>query len=584
MLGARSLRRGGPDLSNVPQKGEDMPDIDRNRSATEAIRAHVILALGFSLIVNILFFASPLYMMQLYGRVLDSRSLETLAALSVILLLVMIAMAAADAARGRLLARAAARLDRRLSDAPPARGAGKAGRLRDLGTLRSFLSGSAATTLCDAPFTLFFLGALFLIHPYLGLAASAGAALILSAVFLARWSGHRREARIAACEAGAKELAETIDRDRGDLEALGALQNLQLRLAAIHAQENALRREAGEGAAGLGAFNRMTRMLSHSAALATGAVLTLDGQMAPAAMLASAILAGRALGPMEALPAALRQAAAARAALERLETAPGAASSVPVTLAGPGASVSFSRTMVLAKDTARPVLRGITLDIAAGETIAVLGPAGSGKSALALAMAGCLSPTGGQVRVGGADPAALAPKDRSRLIGWMGQEPALYPGTVAENIARFAEAPFDAVVAAAEAAGIRGGIEALPGGFGARVGPGGVQVPPGLRQRIALARALYGRPALVILDQPTSQADAEGEVAALNALRALKEAGTTVIVISHKPVLASFADRILMMKDGNVEHFERRDSIIGTVRRRTIGPVGATATAREAAE
>ncbi|WP_171060464.1 ATP-binding cassette domain-containing protein [Poseidonocella sp. HB161398] len=551
-----------------------MPDTTRQHTAAEAIRAHAILALGFSLAVNILFFASPLYMMQLYGRVLDSRSLETLASLSAMLLLVLIAMAAADAARGRLLARAAARLERHLGGAPQPAGQSEAGRLRDLGMLRGMLADTAATTLCDAPFTLFFLFALFLIHPLLGLVATAGAAVILGAVLVARWSGRRREASIAASEAGARALAETLDRDRGELEAIGALPNLQQRLAAALAEESALRREAGEAAAGLGAFNRMVRMLAHGAALATGAILTLEGLMAPAAMLASAILAGRALGPIEALPGALRQAGAARAALCRLEEAGPAPAHAAPARTGAGAAVSLSRAMVLPKGAARPALRGIALEIAAGETIAVLGPAGSGKSALARVLAGCLPLAGGQLRVAGVDPASLDPVDRARLIGWMGQEPALYPGTVAENIASFAEAPFAEVAAAAEAAGIRALIEDLPGGFAARTGAAGGEVPPGLRQRIALARALFGRPQLVILDQPTSLADAEGEVAALNALRALKEAGTTVIVISHKPVLASFADRILMMKDGMIEHFEPRDRIIGTMRRRTIGAVG----------
>ena len=536
-----------------------------------AISGHLLLALVFSLLVNILFLASPLYMMQLYGRVLNSRSLETLASLSVVLVLALVAMAAADAARGRLLVRAAARIDRRLIDRAPAAGRGYAERIADLGAVRTFLSGTAATTLCDAPFTVLFLGLLFLIDPLLGLVATLGAAVILVAVFVTRLLSRAREERISATERGVRDMSTVLDADRGDLAMFGG-RGLAARMSGALSDVAGWRQSGGETTASLGAFNRFIRMLAHSATLATGAVLTLDGQLSPAAMLASAILAGRALGPMETLMTALRQAGMARAALGRLTKADTSSTQVvaPDTRSAP---VQATRGMVMIKGAARPALRGVTLDIAGGEVISVAGPTGSGKSTLARAIAGIEPLSGGQVRIAGVDPSAIAPEDRARLIGWMPQDVTLYPGTVADNIARFREAAPDEVLGAADKAGARAAIEGLPQGFATEVEAGGRNLTPGLRQQVALARALFGGPALVILDQPTAHMDAEGEVATLNAIRTLKQAGTTVIVISHKPVLAALADRILVLRDGMVEHFEEREKIVSLMRRQTLAPV-----------
>ena len=540
-----------------------------------SVSGHLMLALVFSLLVNILFLASPLYMMQLYGRVLNSRSLETLASLSVVLVLALVAMAAADAARGRLLVRAAARIDRRLIDRTPPTGRGYAERIADLGAVRTFLSGTAATTLCDAPFTVLFLGLLFLIDPLLGFVATLGAAVILVAVLVTRIAARSRERRIGATESGLRDLSAVLDADRGDLAMFGG-RGLAARMSGALSDVAGMRQSGGETTASLGAFNRFIRMLAHSATLATGAVLTLDGQLSPAAMLASAILAGRALGPMETLMTALRQAGTARAALGRL-TAGEATAPQAIAPDTQSASVQTSRAMVMIKGAARPALRGVTLDIAGGEAISVAGPTGAGKSTLARALAGIEPLSGGQVRI-----SAMTAEDRARLIGWMPQDMVLYPGTVRDNITRFSDAAPKEIRRAADMAGTRAAIEALPQGFATEVEAGGRNLTPGLRQQVALARALFGRPALVILDQPTAHMDAEGEVATLNAIRTLKQAGTTVIVISHKPVLAALANRILVLRDGMVEHFEEREKIVSLMRRQTLASVG-DSKAREAA-
>ena len=549
----------------------------RSSTLRADIAGHVTFALIFSVLVNTLFLASPLYMMQLYGRVLDSRSLETLASLSLVLVLALVAMAAADAARGRLLVRAASRIERRLLETPLPDSQRHGDRLRDIGVVRGFFSGSAAPTLCDAPFTLLFLGVLFLIHPYLGLVASAGAGVILLAVLATRWLGRARERSIAAGDKALRTLSDTLDGDQGDLAMSGARPNLDARLSALMTDTAQARQINAEQASAVGAFNRMVRMLAHGGALATGAVLTLNGELAPAAMLASAILAGRALGPMETLLGALRQGSAARDAVDRLtkaDTMPQA----PVHLPHDGPlGVSVHRATLMIPNAKRPAIRSVSLTIDPGECISVAGASGSGKSSLVRAIAGLTRPTHGQVRVAGVDPAALPADARARVIGWMGQDARLYPGTVAENIARFAEVPPADILKVAEHAGARAAIEDLPQGFATRIGPDGIDLTPGMRQRVALARALFGAPGLVIFDQPTAHADAEGEIATLNALRRLKDSGTTLIVVSHKPVMAAMADRILVMKDGTAAQLADRDEIISTMRRSSIGAVNSDA-------
>lgn len=545
-----------------------------------AVASHLAFAFLFSAVVNTLFLASPIYMMQLYGRVLDSRSLETLAALSVALVLALIAMAAADAARGRLLVRAASRIERRLAGPLSERlsGGGDArlsARLADLEQVRRFLSGSLATTLYDAPFTVLFLIVLFLLHPLLGAVATIGAAIILASVAIARHFDAERERRIGKGQAGVDMLAGVADRDRGDLRGVGAEGGLLRKLLNAHDETGDLRRASGELTASLGAFTRFVRMLAHSGALAAGAVLTLEGELPAAAMLASAILAGRALGPMETLFTALRQGRAAREALRRVADAVGGADA-PVDGAAEGdagAAVKLHRAMVLREGARRAALRAVSLGVAPGEIVSVAGPTGAGKSTLLRAIAGIEPLRSGDVSVAGLDPARLEGAARRRLIGWMPQDFALYPGTVAENIASFDEVDPRRIHDAARRAGALEAVNRLPQGFATEVGVGGVELSPGVRQLVAFARALHDEPRLLLLDQPTAQLDAAGEMAAVHAIRALKAAGATVIVATHKPVIASIADRILVMRDGAVDLFDEREAVLASLRRRALAPV-----------
>jgi ATP-binding cassette subfamily C exporter for protease/lipase len=547
--------------------------------AARSIRMHLLLAFLLGAVVNVLFLASPLYMMQLYGRVLNARSIETLVSLTIALVLVLVLMGAADAARGRLLARAAGRVAVQL--APPvtqralAEGTGRAAAdLAEVEAIRRFLGGGAGATLMDAPFTLLFLCVLFLLHPLLGLAATVGAVVILLVIAASRLVEVRRDRRIAEASRHADGLTAALGGDRGEIRALGLAPGLAARVASGHDSVTRLRLAQGDAAASVGATTRTLRLAAHSGALATGAALAIEGALAPSAMLAAAILAGRALGPIEALPGALRSATRARAAAATIEDRLGRVPDRPPAPAGAPrpATVDVRRLVAVPAGATRAALRSISFSIAAGEVVSIAGPSGAGKSTLLRCLAGADAIRSGEVRIAGRDVGS-----GGVVTGWLPQEVPLYPGTVRDNIARFAEAPDEAVHAAAERAGALAVIERLPQGFSADIdaAPTGA----GLRQAIGLARALLPRPDLLLLDQPTAHLDAAGEVAAMNAIRALKAEGVTIVLVSHKPVLATLADRIMLMQDGTIEVFEDRDVVLNALRRRSIRPVDETAEA-----
>ncbi len=545
--------------------------------AARGIRLHLLLAFLFSALVNVLFLASPLYMMQLYGRVLNSRSIETLVSISIALVLVLVVMGAADAARGRLLARAAGRLASRLAP-PVARRAMTEGRgrvaadLAEVETLRRFIGGGATATLMDAPFTLLFLFVLFLLHPLLGLVATLGAAAILTVIGLSRLVEARRDRRIAEASRDAEAVSAALAADRGEIRALGLTDGLAAKVAAGHAATGRLQMDAGDASASVGATTRTLRLAAHSAALATGAALAIEGTLAPSAMLAAAILAGRALGPIEALPTALRSARRARDAVTGLETRLAGSAVAPA--AAPGrrhpATVEVRRLVAIPGGGSRAALRSISFTIAAGEVVSIAGPSGAGKSTLLRCLAGADTIRSGEVRIAGVDLGAGG----GAGIGWLPQEAPLFPGTVRDNIARFGDASDEAVRAVAQRAGALAAIERLPRGFATELDVAAAGAS--LRQAIGFARALLSNPGLLLLDQPTAHLDAAGEVAVLNAIRLLKSEGVTIMLVSHKPVLATVADRIMLMQDGSIEVFEEREAVLNAIRHRSLRPVAST--------
>jgi PrtD family type I secretion system ABC transporter len=532
----------------------------------------------FSLAINLLLLVPPLYMLQVFDRVLASRSGETLAMLSVAAIGALLVMALLEVVRARLLAAASVALDRNLGPrvldgllAQTARlsGAAHLNGLRDVAALRSFLAGPGLMTLLDAPWLPFFLLVIFLFHPLLGALALAGA---LAMVTLAWLNERLSRGPFERAQAEARRAGRFIDASVRNAEVVNALGMLpavtrrwqSLNDAALVEQLRAV----GVGGTFAG-WTKFTRQFIQIAMLAAGAYLVVTQEVTAGVMMASTILLGRALAPVETLVAGWRGMVEARSAWARLDQL---LKATPVAdpgtrLPAPAGKVQVEQLVFGFRAGARPVLRGVSFALEPGEALGLIGPSASGKSTLARLIVGVWRPVSGAVRLDGADVSAWPREQLGPYIGYLPQDVELFGGTVAENIARLA-APDDAeVVRAAQRAHAHEFILRLPKGYDTDIGEGGQALSPGQRQRVGLARALYGSPRLVVLDEPNADLDHDGEEALLRTLQSLKETGVTLIVIAHRPSLLRGVDKMLVLRDGAVERFGPRAEVMERVTR-----------------
>ncbi len=557
------------------------------REVKGTLRPYLVFAGLFSLVINLLLLAPPLYMLQVFDRVLSSRSEETLLALSVAAVVAVLVMALLDMLRARLLAAAGAALDRRLGPrvlegllAQTARlsGAAYLNGLRDVATLRGFLGGTGLVAIFDAPWLPLFLLLIFLFHPLLGAVALAGA---VSMALLA-WLNERLTRRpLERAQGEARRAGRFIDanvRNAEVVSALGMLPAVTRRWMRLN--DAALREQLRASGVGgtLTGLTKFARQVIQLAMLATGAWLVVDQHVTSGIMIAATIILGRALAPVETLVAGWRGLVEARAAWRRLdELLAGNPPAEPGTeLPVPRGELRVEAVTFGLKSGERPIVRNVSFALAPGESLGLIGPSASGKSTLARLLVGVWKPQAGTVRLDGAD-VAVWPRERlGPHIGYVQQDVELFGGTVAENIARLGEADPAEVVRAAQRAHVHDLVLRLPKGYDTEIGESGQSLSPGQRQRIALARALYGDPRLVILDEPNANLDHEGEEALLRTLRELRADGVTIVVIAHRPSLLREVDRMLVLREGAVEVFGPRNEVMGRVTRAAV-------TAREAA-
>jgi len=546
------------------------------RDLVSRFRPLFVYAGLFSLVINLLLLVPPLYMLQVFDRVLASRSGETLFVLTVAAVAALGVMALLDVLRARLLAVAGAALDRGLGPrvldgliAQTARlsGAAHLNGLRDVNTLRGFLGGTGLMTLFDAPWLPFFLLVIFLFHPLLGAIALAGALLML----LLAWLNERftREP-LERAQAEARRAARFIDanvRNAEVVSALGMLPAVTRRWGVLN--DAALVEQARAARAGsfFSGSTKFARQFIQLAMLAGGAYLVVAQDVTAGVMIAATILLGRALAPVETLVAGWRNLVDARIAWRRLDQllkdSPPAEPGTE--LPAPQGRLEVERAVFGLGD--KPILRGVSFKLEPGEALGLIGPSASGKSTLARLVVGVWKARAGVVRLDGADVATW-PRDRlGPHIGYLPQDVELFGGTVAENIARLGE-PADAeVIRAAQRAHVHEMILRLPKGYDTEIGEGGQALSPGQRQRIALARALYGNPRLVVLDEPNADLDSEGEEALLGALHGLKADGVTLVIIAHRPSMLRGVDKMLVLRDGLVDRFGPRSEIMERVAR-----------------
>ncbi|OLF52109.1 type I secretion system permease/ATPase [Pseudomonas chlororaphis] len=520
----------------------------------------------FSAVINLLMLAPALYMLQVYDRVLASGNQMTLLMLTLMILGLFGLMGALEWVRSQVVIRLGTqmdmRLNRRVYDAAfeaqlqgSPQAAGQA--LNDLTALRQFATGNALFAFFDAPWFPVYLLVIFLFHPWLGLLALAGALLLMALAWINHHICQAPLAEASQLSISTSQQATANLRNADAIEAMGMLGALRGRWFAGHQAFLAQQNLASEKTALISAWSKGVRLALQSLVLGLGALLAVQGAISPGMMIAGSILMGRVLSPIDQLIAVWKQWSSARLAYERLSQLLQAHPPRParMSLPTPKGELSVEQLSACAPGSRRPALANLGFTLPAGQVLGVIGPSGCGKSTLARLLVGAWTPLAGKVRLDGAE---LGQWDRQQLgphIGYLPQDIQLFAGSIAENIARFGEVNAEQVLAAAQMAGVHQLILQLPQGYDTRLGEGGAGLSGGQKQRIALARALYGLPALIVLDEPNANLDEAGEQALLQAITELKQQRRSLVLITHKPNVLSLTDQLMILREGQLQAF-----------------------------
>ena len=542
-----------------------------------AFRQEFLIVGILSFLTNLLMLAPTIYMLQIYDRVLTSQSELTLLAVSLITLFLFGVMACSEWLRSRVLVRAGMRFDEQLStrvfnasfeaylsqsSSSPTRAFG------DLIQIRQFLTGSGIFAIFDAPWAPIYIAVTFFLHPWLGM-LSLIFAVIQGAL---AWFGHRHT--VVPAEDAAKIGSETTNdlqsklRNAEVLESMGMIGNLQNRWNLQYQ----IWMDKNSSAQGLThrviAWSKFIRYSQQSLALGAGALLVIDGQLSPGTMIAANVLIGRALAPIDQLVSTWRGFVSSRAAFERLEKLliEYPERNPSLTRVAPSGAITLRSVVASAEGRTAPILRNISFTVAAGTVVAVLGPSGSGKSTLARAMIGIWPDAAGEVLL---DDMPLERWNRTELgpyLGYLPQDVELFEGSIAENIARLGEVDSVKVIEAARSAGMHEMILRFSKGYNTPIGEAGNLLSGGQRQRIGLARAIYGEPALIVLDEPNANLDDAGETALMRTVLELKAKGKTVFLITHRPGAIAVADRLMVLRDGEIFADGSKEAVLAKLR------------------
>lgn len=565
-------------MTAIKANGSTFPDC-RVCAAIRACWKSIFLVGIFSFGENILMLAVPLYMLQVYDRVLVSNSTETLLSLTVVTAFALLILSLFNIVRAQLLGSISVWLEKRLS--PGLFERGMQSRLKgnaygpesldDLTTVRNFTTSGGMTALFDLPWTFVFIGVAYLLHPLFGHIAVVAAVILVIITIMGEWLARKSVDLANDFGMSVRRQAEASSRNAEVIEAMGMMRPVLDRWLGANDRKLELQAAALKWSNLFGSLSKFVRLVAQIGTLGTGAWLVLQLEATGGVMIAASIILGRALGPIELAIGSWRSIIAVRVALARLKAFAMEREYRPTVMSLPpprGALTVEHVVYHLPELGIPPIIKGISFAIEEGESMAIIGPSGAGKTTLARILVGAIPPSDGTVRLDGADIFTWDRAEIGQYLGYLPQDIELFSGSVATNIARMGEPDSEAVVQAARMVGVHELVLKLPRGYDTEIGIGGQHLSGGQRQRIALARAVYGLPAVVVLDEPNSNLDGDGELALAETLRLLKEQGKTVILITHKMQLVQNVDKVLLMRDGLVEAFGPQQEVLG----RLMGP------------
>ncbi|MEE9102044.1 type I secretion system permease/ATPase [Pseudomonas nitroreducens] len=544
------------------------------KSALKACRESFLSVGFFSLFINALMLVPTFYMLQVYGRVITSGSLTTLAMLTLIMTVLVITLGSLEWVRSRIMVRVSTRLDvllsRQVYKASFRRALDSGGMdasaqsLNDLTGLRQFLTGSGLFAFFDAPWLPIYIAVMFLFHPWFGWVATASALLLLVLAYV-----NEKLTAPALAQANKEHIGATLYttknlRNAEVIESMGMLETLMDRWGQRQRNVLLLQSLASDKGAMVSTLSRTFRLLVQSLVLGLGAYLAVDHQVGAGMVFAGAVLLGRALAPIDLLIGSWKGFISARSqysrlngVLERLQAQP-----ERMPLPAPQGHMQVENLVVTAPGSKTPIIKNISFSVPAGCVVGIIGPSAAGKSTLVRALMGVWAPQHGVVRLDGADISTWDKHALGPHIGYLPQDIELFEGSVGENIARFADVDSEKVIQAARMAGVHEMILLLPDGYDTVIGSEGVMLSGGQRQRIGLARALYGNPKLIVLDEPNSNLDDVGDRALAAAIQQLKQTGATLFVITHRTNIVSQLDRLMLMNDGIITLYGARDQVL----------------------
>jgi len=556
----------------APSVGFDTTAQTPLQRALRACRKQFFLVGVFSGVVNLLQLTTSIYMMQVFDRVLASRVLDTLYFLSLIAIGAILVLALLEAVRGQVMQRLATWVEHRVAPEGFVRAIESTLRgrpyrmevLRDLAVCRGFLSSAGALSLYDIPWVPIYLGFIFMLHPVMGCIALAGAVTLFGLALLSELSTSKLLKEANSASIASQRRAESISRNAEVIDSMGMLPAVIGHWRESVAAMTEPQQRAADRAAILVAATKFFRLAVQIAILGVGAYLVLNQELTSGASIAGSIIMGRALAPVEQLIGGWKQLVQARQSFRRLQaflTQP-RLRPAGMLLPEPTGRLTVERVSYAFPGRDMALIKGVNFTLWPGESLAIIGPSAAGKTTLIRLLMGTLPPFAGTVRLDGADVYQWMREDFGRHVGYLPQDVELFDGTVFSNIARLADADPAAVYEAAKLAGCHEMILRLPNGYDTQIGDGGQHLSGGQRQLVGLARAMFGRPKLIVLDEPNSNLDGNAEARLIQALERLKEQDTTVVLVSHRSTLVQGVDKVLLLKDGTLEMFGPRVEVL----------------------